>query len=134
MGTQSRDEMKIDPAELTAASTLLAEAIGKRDVDTIRGLLAPGFVHRSHGGEGAAAEAFVAGILAIPGEILSVTLEAVQVDLTPGGALVTGVQHARVRLEGAVVADRRRFVDWFVLRSGEWRIQAAVDLPEPIAN
>jgi hypothetical protein len=121
-----------DLARVIHASTQLADAIGRRDLAVIRTMLAPGFVLRSHGGNAADADAFIAGIAAIPGEIVSVQLENVQVDLTPGGALVTGVQRAQVRVDGEVVSDRRRFVDWFVRVSGEWRIQAAVDLPEQI--
>jgi hypothetical protein len=32
-------------------------------------------------------------------------------------------------IDEQVVDDRRGFVDWFVKVDGEWRIQAAVDLP-----
>lgn len=37
--------------------------------------------------------------------------------------------HARVRLDGQLIDDRRGFIDWFVEDAGTWRIQAAVDLP-----
>jgi Domain of unknown function (DUF4440) len=99
----------------------------------MRGLLAPGFVHRTHGGPVVGVEAFLQNIEQIPGEILVVRLDRIEVDVTPAGALVTGVQHARVRVEGQVIEDRRGFVDWFVKQNGEWRIQAAVDLPAPDA-
>jgi hypothetical protein len=59
-----------------------------------------------------------------------VKLEELEVDVCASGALVTGVQHAQVLIDGQVVDDRRGFVDWFVKHAGEWRIQAAVDLPE----
>jgi hypothetical protein len=54
---------------------------------------------------------------------------AVEVDVSDAGALVTGIQHAQVRIEGTEIDDRRAFVDWFVKRDGEWRILVAVDLP-----
>jgi hypothetical protein len=34
-----------------------------------------------------------------------------------------------VRLDGHIIEERRGFVDWFVKHAGEWRIQAAVELP-----
>jgi hypothetical protein len=113
------------------ASERIAAAIAGRDLGTIRRLLAPGFVHRTHGGQRADGEAFVLAIQRIPGEIVFVRLERLEVDVTPNGVLLTGVQHARVRVDGQVVEERRPFVDWFVKHGGEWRIQAAVDLPEP---
>jgi len=114
---------------IVAASEQLAAAIGRRDTGTLRTLLAPGFVHRTHGGDAVSHEAFLAGVEAIPGEIIFVRLEHLHVDITDNGALVTGIQHAQLRLDGQTINDRRRFVDWFVALAGEWRIQAAVDLP-----
>jgi hypothetical protein len=118
-----------DADGVTHAARQLAAAIARRDVEAIRKQLAPGFVHRTHGGPGAQAEAFLQAIEQIPGEILVVNLERVEVDISPSGALVTGVQYAQVRVDGQIVEDRRGFVDWFVKHAGEWRIQAAVDLP-----
>jgi len=117
--------------EIVKASQQLAGAIARRDLRSIGECLAIGFVHRTHGGAVVDAEAFIRGIEQIPGEILFVTLECLDVDLVPTGALVTGVQHAQVRLDGQVLDDRRQFVDWFVKQAGAWCLQAAVDLPQP---
>jgi hypothetical protein len=114
--------------DVADAAERLAAAIGRRDIDAIRSLLAPGFTHRTHGGAATDADAFLHAIAQIPGEITSVRLEQTEVDLCPTGALVTGIQHAQVRVDGAVVDDRRRYIDWFVHDEGGWRIQAAVDL------
>ena len=119
-----------DRDEIVDASQQLAAAIGRRDLSALAQCLASGFVHRTHGGTVVDADAFLRGIEQIPGDILSVSLERLDIDLLPSGALVTGVQHAQVRIDGQVVDDRRRFVDWFVKQAGAWRIQAAVDLPE----
>jgi hypothetical protein len=116
-------------AQLTAAAERIAAAIGRRDLSALRGLLAPGFVHRTHGGDASDADAFLEAIAAIPGDIRFVNLVDVAIDVCPAGALVTGVQHAQVAVGDAVLDDRRGFVDWFVRVDGEWRIQAAVDLP-----
>jgi ketosteroid isomerase-like protein len=120
-----------DRDEIVDASQQIAAAIARRDLSALAEFLANGFVHRTHGGAVVDAEAFIRGIEQIPGEILSVTLERLDVDLVPRGALVTGVQHAQVKVDGQVVDDRRGFVDWFVKQAGTWRIQAAVDLPQP---
>ena len=114
---------------IAAAAEAVAAAIGARDVKALRGLLAPGFVHRTHGGEVAELEQFLAGIAAIPGDITFVKLEDLRLDVTPAGVLATGVQHAQLRLDGQIIDDRRGFIDWFVESEGIWKIQAAVDLP-----
>jgi Domain of unknown function (DUF4440) len=123
----------VDRDQIIEMSKKIADAIGRRDTTAVHALLAPGFVHRTHGGPAVGIEAFLQGIEQIPGEILAVQLDRIEVDVTPAGALVTGVQHARVRVEEQVIEDRRGFVDWFVKQNGEWRIQAAVDLPAPDA-
>jgi ketosteroid isomerase-like protein len=123
-----------DRDQVAEVSREIAAAIARRDVNAIRQRLAPGFVHRSLGGDGADAEAFLQAIAQIPGEIRLVTLEQLEVDLSPSGALVTGVQLAHVALDGQLIEDRRAFVDWFVKGEHDdaWRIQAAVDLPHQI--
>ena len=109
----------------------LAEAIRRRDVTTITSLLAPGFVHHVPGGASRDADTFTAGIAEIPGEIVFVRLVDVRVDLVNGGALVSGIQHARVQIEGEVIDDRRAFVDWFLNVPGGWKLKIAYDLPAP---
>ena len=113
---------------IAAAAEAVAAAIAARDVNALRGLLAQGFTHRTHGGPADDTETFLSGVAAIPGEIISVTLEDMRIDVTPTGVLVTGVQHARVKVDGQTVDDRRGFIDWFVESDGTWKIQAAVDV------
>jgi hypothetical protein len=113
------------------ASEKMAAAIARRDMAAIRELLAPGFVHRTHGGAGVDAAAFLRAVEDIPGEITFVKLEQIEIDIAPTGALVTGIQHAQVIVDAQAVDDRRGFVDWLVKHAGEWRFQAAVDLPGP---
>lgn len=113
---------------IAAAAEAVAAAIAARDVDTLRGLLARGFTHRTHGGQASDVETFLKGVAAIPGEIVFVKLEDVRIDVTPTGVLVTGFQHAQVKMDGQTVDDRRGFIDWFVESDGVWKIQAAVDL------
>jgi ketosteroid isomerase-like protein len=110
-------------------ATEIADAIGRKDAETLARYLAPGFVLRSPGGDVRDARAFLDGVRQIPVEIIRVALDAVDIDVSDAGALVTGIQHAQVRLEGAIADDRRAFVDWFVIHDGEWRLRVAVDLP-----
>ena len=107
----------------------IADAIARKDAEALDRYLAPGFVQRSPGGDARDATAFLEGVRQIPVEILGVALDAIEIDVSDAGALVTGIQHAQVRLEGAIVDDRRAFVDWFVRHDGEWRLRVAVDLP-----
>jgi ketosteroid isomerase-like protein len=122
-------EISQDAERLRLAAAEIADAFGRRDADAVVRWLAPGFIHRSPGGAGSDARSFAQAIRDIPGEILFVRLLAVEVDISGTGALVTGIQHAQVRIEGTAIDDRRAFVDWFVKRDGEWRILVAVDLP-----
>ncbi|MGK2857571.1 MAG: nuclear transport factor 2 family protein [Thermoanaerobaculia bacterium] len=111
------------------AATEMAGAIERRDVEALERALAPGFLHRTPGGETRDAETFLQGILEIPGEIVFGKLLCVAVDLSESGAMVTGIQHARVRVGGVEIDDRRAFVDRFATLDGSWRIRVAVDVP-----
>ncbi len=118
-----------DHDAVAECARLIADAIGRRDVNTLRSLLSPDFTHRTPGGDAVEALAFLRAIEQIPGEILSVTLERLTVDVSGPAALVTGVQRAEVRVDGRVIEDRRGFVDWFIKEADAWRIRVAVDLP-----
>jgi ketosteroid isomerase-like protein len=120
-----------DREEVLAIAVAIADAIGTRDVARLRTLLSADFVHRQAGAGASGAQAFLDAIERIPGEIVSVGLARVEIDLAGDAALVTGVQHARVRLEGELIEDTRPFVDWLVKESGQWRLRAAVELPAP---
>jgi ketosteroid isomerase-like protein len=113
------------------AALRMADAIGRRDVAAVESLLAPGFVHQSPGGPSRDAESFLAAIQQIPGVISFVRLERLQVEIAGSSALVTGIQHAAVDVDGQEIEDRRAFVDWFVKHDGSWRFRVAVDLPAP---
>lgn len=118
-------------AKVTAAAERIADAIARRDLPTLRTLLSREFTHRTPGGPPVDADLFLRGIEQIPGEIAFVRLEQLEVDMSETAALVTGIQHAQVRLDGQVIDDRRTFVDWFVKEGGEWRIRVALDVPGP---
>lgn len=71
--------------EVAEAAEKMAAALMRRDLGAIRELLAPDFVHRTHGGARADVEGFIRAIDQIPGEILLVRLEQVEVDMSPVG-------------------------------------------------
>jgi hypothetical protein len=114
---------------LIDVSLAIAGAIADRDGARLRAFLASGFIHRTHGGGRADADGFVTAIEQIPGDIAFVRLEQLVVDERDAWAMVTGTQHAQVIVDGQTIDDRRGFVDWFVKEDGQWKIQAAVDLP-----
>ena len=118
-----------DDAHLVRISHDIAEAIGRRDVQALGAMLAPGFVHRSFSGATADATAFLDGVAGIPGEIAFVRLERITVDVDKDAALLTGIQYAQVKVDGQVVDDRRGFADFFVKIAGGWKLRAAADFP-----
>jgi ketosteroid isomerase-like protein len=113
------------------AAQQMADAIARRDGDAIVTLVTADFVHRTPGEESRDLETFLRGIRAIPGDILFVRLTNLQVDVDGRSALLSGVQEARVRVEGQDVDDRRSFVDWYVKPGEHWLLRVAVDLPAP---
>jgi ketosteroid isomerase-like protein len=114
---------------IAQAAHALADAIARRDGAALRDLLDPDFRLRTPGGPSVDAAAFIAGTLQIPGEIVFVKLEDVKVDRAGDVALVTGVQHAQVIVDGNRVDDRRPFVDGFVRSDRGWLLKLALDLP-----
>ncbi len=107
----------------------IAAAIGARDTATLQTLLADEFVHRAPGGASTDLAAFLRAVAEIPGDIVSVTLEDLVIDVVGDVALATGIQQAEVRVDGQLIKDRRGFVDWFVKTGDTWRIRVAVDMP-----
>ena len=125
-------EPPIDERErILATAIAIADAIGVRDVRRLGTLLSADFLHRKVGEGATGAAAFLAAIERIPGEILSVNLARIEIDMAGNSALVTGIQHARVRFDGELIEDTRPFVDWLIKESGDWRLRAAVELPAP---
>ena len=118
-----------DREQLIDVSERLSGAIARRDVTMVRGLLAQGFTQRPAGGDAIGADAFLDGIAKIPGDILFVKVEQLTTDVSGDHAVVTGIQHAQLTIDGAAVIDRRSFVDWFVREGDEWRLRLAVDIP-----
>ena len=123
--------MDDDRAHIANAAHALATAIAHRDAPAIRHIVAPDFVLRSPGKPAVALSAFVEGILGIEAEIVFIQLQHLEIDIAGDSALATGIQHARVRIQGETFDELRPFVDWFTRNpSGRWQLQVALDLPE----
>jgi uncharacterized protein (DUF952 family) len=124
-----------DDTLLETLADAIAAAIAGRDTATLAGLLAPGFVYHSDSGQATAdAETFLAGIRAIPGEIAFVRVGPVTIDRHGDAAMLTGIQHAQVVVDGQAIDDRRSFADFFVKIDGVWKLRSGADFPAgPVA-
>ena len=112
----------------------IAEAIAQRDTGVLSGVLAPGFTYRGDGGSTTSdADAFLEGIRNIPGEMVFVRLERLTIDVAGDAAMLTGIQHARVKVDGQIIDDRRGFADFFVKIDDAWKLRAGADFPAPAA-
>ena len=118
-----------DDKTLHALADRIADAIGTRDVDALADVLAPEFVHHGDAGAESDRAAFLEGIRRIPGEIIFVRLERVDVAIHGDAAMLTGIQRAQVKIDGAVFDDRRVFADFFAKIDGVWKLRAAADFP-----
>lgn len=73
---------------------------------------------------------FIDAILSIPGTLLSVGSDDVRAHVYGDVGVLTGRQHARVRLEdGTTVDDVQAFTDVALLRDGQWRMVLAHSVP-----
>jgi hypothetical protein len=114
---------------LIEISHRIANAIAERDVQTIGRYLPADFVHRAPGGALTTRDEFLRAIAQIPGTIAFVRVDSLAVDLVNDAALVSGVQHARVIVDGQTIDDQRAFVDYFVKDEHAWRLRMAFDVP-----
>jgi ketosteroid isomerase-like protein len=120
-----------DHAPIIEAAYALTTAIARKDAQSVAALLAPDFVLRTPGGAAVPAAEFIASVREIAADIVFVHLEQVVVDVFDQTALVTGVQHARIRVEDDELDELRPFANWFVRDgAGKWRLRLALDLSE----
>lgn len=121
--------MQDDEAAIVQHAHAVAAAIAQRDAPALTQLLAEEFVTRRPGAGSALNRTdFIASVQQIPAEIVFVRLEHVEADAVGDAGLVTGVQHAQVRVNGETIDERRPFVDWFVRTADGWRLHSAVEI------
>lgn len=108
------------------------DAIRAKDAKALERVLAPGFVYRAPGVELSRAE-FLQNVASLPGRILSVEGSELRVNVYGDTAILTGVQHSRVKTDDGVEhTSTVAFTDVFVRQRGRWRLSLAygVELPE----
>jgi ketosteroid isomerase-like protein len=119
-----------DIRSLMALEQALFRAIQARDRAALTELLAEDFVFRGPGDVELDRATFLDNITTLPGTILSVEGTQVQAHTFGETGVLTGVQHARVRMQdGAEVTDSQAFSDVCVRREGRWWVVLAHSVP-----
>lgn len=122
------DEDLIREAEGTIFS-----AIRARDTAMLEATLTEDFVHTTLGGEQQDRPAFLAGVREMPYRILEIAGQDLRVRVLGDVALLSGIQRARVALDGKTITALTAFVDVFARTTEGWRLRhaASVELPAP---
>gem|GEM_PF-2261285 len=119
-----------DLTQIEALVHALATAIQAKDENALFSFLTPDFVLRQPGKGAVGANEFVSEVCSVQLELSFVRIEQLAIDLTGDSALVTGIQHSQVKMNGRTVEDRQPFIDSFVKRDGRWQLQVVLDLSE----
>jgi len=115
-----------DERALLALEDSVIEAIRRRDPVTLGALVTEDFVLLGADGSETGREAFLRGAVAIPGQILELSALHLRVRVLGGVGVLTGLQHARVRLESGVEVDDLSFFTDVCVRTGTgWRMALA---------
>lgn len=123
--------------EILALEEEVFAAIREKDTAALGRILTEDFVLRMPNSEEVGRGAFLAGVQAIPVEILAVWSDDMKVKVYGETAVLTGVQRARTRgAEGNEEQSAQAFVDVFVRQEGKWRMALAysVELPAEEAS
>ncbi|WP_157758741.1 nuclear transport factor 2 family protein [Cystobacter fuscus] len=120
-----------DEAQLRQLEQDMFSAIRTRDRQLLESILDERFELRVPGSPTADRAGFIGAILAIPGTILSVESDDLRVHVYGDVGVLTGRQHARVRLEdGTIVDDVGAFTD-IALNGGWFSLTASPCQPPP---
>jgi ketosteroid isomerase-like protein len=129
--SKGASERQIMVETLLRLENEIMEAIRVKDAKRLEGKLADNFVYRTLDADVSRAD-FLRNIAALPGNILSVEGASLRVSIYGETAVLTGVQHARVRMgDGSEQTGKTAFTDVFVRRRGQWLLVLAygVELP-----
>ncbi|MBN1209161.1 MAG: nuclear transport factor 2 family protein [Myxococcaceae bacterium] len=119
-----------DIRSLLELEQALFRAIQARDRAALTELLAEDFVFRGPGDVEVDRAGFLDSIASIPGTLLSVEGAYVRAHVFGDMGVLTGQQHARVRLpDGTEVVDTGTFSDICVRREGRWKVVLAHSIP-----
>lgn len=112
--------------ELLDLELRMFEAIRDRDREKLAGLLAPEFELRTPGQLVMKRAKFIEQVTSLPGKILAVQSDDIDVKVYGDVGVLTGTQRSAVRLDdGATVTDIRSFTDVAVRRGGVWKLVLA---------
>ena len=115
-----------DERALLALEDSVIEAIRRRDPVALGALVTEDFVLLGADGSETRREAFLQAAVAIPGEILDLSALHLRVRVVGGVGVLTGLQHARVRLETGVEVEELSFFTDVCVRTGTgWRMALA---------
>jgi uncharacterized protein DUF4440 len=119
-----------DEARLLQLEQDLFSAIRMRDRQGLERILDERFELRVPGKPPVDRAGFIDAILSVPGTLLSVESDDVRAHVYEDVGVLTGRQHARVRLEdGTTVDDVQAFTDIALLSEGQWRMVLAHSVP-----
>ena len=124
--------MADDAAGLLQLEKDMFTAIRTRDRQLLERILDETFELRVPGNPPVDRAGFIAAILAIPGTILSVESDDLEVRTYGDVGVLLGRQRARVQMEdGTTVADVGAFTDIAIKRGAQWRMVLAHSVPLP---
>ena len=115
-----------DERALLALEDSVLEAIRRRDPIALGALVTDDFVLLAADGSETRREVFLRAAVAIPGEILDLSALHLRARVVGGVGVLTGLQHARVRLETGVEVEELSFFTDVCVRGGTgWRMALA---------
>lgn len=112
------------------ANDKVTRAIAGRDMNTLEGVLSEDFRFEDAGGQSGDRDAWLAGVRALPYQILSVETNELRLEAAGDHAELCGVQRATVLVEGKPVVDEAPFCDRWEKRSNRWWLTFA-GVPRP---
>jgi len=98
-------------------------ALQRKDAELFREVLAEDFVCRSLEQEDQDCTAFIATLTSMPVTIVQIQGESIAIHLVNDLAILTGTQHAQIRLpDGKTVSQRIALTNVFQRRGGLWQM------------
>ncbi len=120
-----KDQNEDVTQRLLAIEQQLFEAIKRKDLKSLDGLLAADFVHRSPDGSEVDKGGFLQNVGAMPVEVTAIRGEHQHVKVLGNVAVLTGVQLADWRQDDKGGVSRGAFTDVFEFRGDAWLLMLA---------
>lgn len=107
------------------ANQQVFEGIRGRNAATLRTVIAPDFRWHAPDGKSRTRDEWIAGVEAIPGEIVSVSGMRLTTEMRGERVTLCGVQRGILKLDGKELIDDVPFCDDWERRDGGWQIVEA---------